>query len=716
MPIVLTELTKAMNLRVPESRSTEGHAESAGADAQEPAEAAEDIAALYTWANLHGAKFLDIAAVRCEDGSPARPLEHEHQPVANGHNGLEQARMDAASDTVTSNGHKPEHEAAGEAAHDHSKLNGDRRALETMLLLAHANGLSKEKPMGQDAPEPSSHEPRAIAHPPAGWRETALRNPAEWIPGWKSEDWDAEWYKQGIVDWRRPQQSESAPVAAASGHTETAEQTEQTEQMEQMEPPPNIAVEVPVEPLSAQEVTLADSSELVTAAADNVATEEQAAQEADFGSEADSTTADDAEPEAGADTAAGLRQHSPVADLVAPTTSYSSPWPLPKPELRWYAGAAHTVEKPASAASQEPGRAQEVRVQELRVPEPVVPPNRPQWLYESEIVITEARMASPVTSSPAGNPLPLPLPAGLPSRAPMTDTLQQSRERLASRWFALKGVFDGPNPEQIEAQPVRHKEPRPPVLALFSLAGGVGKTSTVATLGRALASLGEKTLLTDTTSYGLLPFYFGARELRPGAMRTFTPPGGSTDAPIQLINFDVESKPADVPMPPEGQDWLIEEILRRARGINRIVVDMATASATLMRRMLQMGPVVLVPVSPDLNSVISLPTAEQFFQNQTDADGMPVKVYYLLNQFDAAQPLHLDVREVLRQQLGERLLPFVLRRSTAVSEALAEGMTVMDYAPNSPVAEDYLTLATWVRNTSAPASAGFRGVRWTEQQ
>ena len=87
----------------------------------------------------------------------------------------------------------------------------------------------------------------------------------------------------------------------------------------------------------------------------------------------------------------------------------------------------------------------------------------------------------------------------------------------------------------------------------------------------------------------------------------------------------------------------------------------------------------------------------------------------MLNQFDPSLPLHLDVREVLREQLGDRLLSFALRRTPTVSEALAEGMTVMDYAPASTVAEDYGNLAGWVKNQSAPLSAGFRGVRWSER-
>jgi nitrogenase subunit NifH len=50
-----------------------------------------------------------------------------------------------------------------------------------------------------------------------------------------------------------------------------------------------------------------------------------------------------------------------------------------------------------------------------------------------------------------------------------------------------------------------------------------------------------------------------------------------------------------------------------------------------------------------------------------------------------------------------------------MSEALAEGMTVMDYAPNSSVAEDFGTLAGWVKSLSAPASTTYRGVRWSER-
>jgi cellulose synthase operon protein YhjQ len=287
--------------------------------------------------------------------------------------------------------------------------------------------------------------------------------------------------------------------------------------------------------------------------------------------------------------------------------------------------------------------------------------------------------------------------------------LQGSRERLATRWFALRGVVEGSAPPtQVAPAPVAA---RAPVMAIFSLAGGVGKTSLVATLGRALSARGERVLLVDTAAYGLLPFFFGAGDQRPGMLRTFSPPSASGDAPIQMITLDPENFGAET----APQEALTAEISKHARGVGRVIIDLATASGATTRRIMRLAPQILVPLIPDMNSVVSVSSIDAFFDHNGNAAAIHSLPNYVLNQFDSSLPLHLDVREVLREQLGDRLLPFVLRRAPAVSEALAEGMTIIDYAPNSGVAEDFASLASWVKSLSAAATTTFRGVRWSER-
>jgi cellulose synthase operon protein YhjQ len=287
------------------------------------------------------------------------------------------------------------------------------------------------------------------------------------------------------------------------------------------------------------------------------------------------------------------------------------------------------------------------------------------------------------------------------------DTLQDSRERMAARWYALKGVFDPALPA-LPALPLLMPESlgmvRTPLLLVFSLAGGVGKTSLAATLGRALSARGERVLLADTTSHGLLPFYFGARELRDGVVRTFSAPEGSSDSPIDLVSYNLAGTGDDEPR----QAALTERILGNAQGGNRLVLDLAQGTSWMVRRLAKLRPTVLVPLTPEMNSVISLQSVERLFHGVVDEDGFPLLPFYVLNQFDASLALHLDVREVFRRQLGTRLLHRAIRRAPAVAEAQAEGMTVIDYAPNAAVVQDYFDIAAWLRRISPPAIEGLR--------
>jgi cellulose biosynthesis protein BcsQ len=280
---------------------------------------------------------------------------------------------------------------------------------------------------------------------------------------------------------------------------------------------------------------------------------------------------------------------------------------------------------------------------------------------------------------------------------------------VATRWFALHSLFAPP-----EVVTTPSLDDRPPMVVVFSLAGGVGKTCVVANLGRALAALGERVLLADTAAYGPLPLYFGSREFKPGVVRTFSPPGRENDAPVQVLTLEPERYPGDGT---DEDDPLLGELGRDGRDASRILVDIGTASRQVTRRLLLLRPTILIPILPDISSVATVRSLEAFLfnpANQPNRDGQTEGVFYLLNQFDAASPLDLDVRETLQRELGDRLLPFVLHRSSAVSEALAEGTTVIDYAPGSPAAEDYMHLAGWLRSFAAPAALGHVGMRWSE--
>lgn len=389
---------------------------------------------------------------------------------------------------------------------------------------------------------------------------------------------------------------------------------------------------------------------------------------------ADSTTASAQE------TAPPSAQQNRAAAQAMPLSAW---WPLPPSRE---ASPPELLAWPSEGRPQPKFRPEDGSSYARRAIAPTEDPWRPAWLASGRM---------------EGSSLPVPpVPA---------DTLQGARDRLTSRWFALKGVFEGMSASEVSAAQAGVPAP---VLAIFSLAGGVGKTCMVATLGRALSACGERVLLVETAAYGLLPFFFGARDQRPGVLRTFSPPAARSDAPVQMVTIDSDALARET----DTEEPLSAEIAECAQNTSRVIVDIATASAATVRRVLHLVPLVLVPVVPDMNSVVSAGSIDSFFQRHCDGERRPAQIYYVLNQFDSSLPLHLDVREVLRERLGDRLLPFALRRAPAVSEALAEGMTVMDYAPDSPIAEDFSALAAWVKSLSESTGAPCRGMRWSERQ
>jgi cellulose synthase operon protein YhjQ len=634
----------------------------------EQAAPSDDVATLYSWANLHGAKYRDFSAARAQTRERAR-LRAEQA--------LEEERR--------------------------------QKQFEAQVAPAAEGQPTEAQPPAEvSLPVKRYYLSEVDAHPEANLAEQQAPPTAEQAPAQKTE-----------------QENVELETSEQLGAQQAAE--EQAKQ-EQVRAEAETAARIGSEKSAAPKTTELEGAEL---SAQSAREQEQAEQrEKALQEEKDRERArelaqvrDQAERLAAAQQAAEqlARQRlwqQPLNGRFAASQSQAqsalnSSSQLSGPDLLSQASSSQPqVYRPTASLFPVPPQLVPAREDQAReeismprnpwpAPDVKEPAGRPAWLSPDAPEASVPSMTA--TSLPPAPPAP-PLLAQAPE-----DTLQGSRDRMTSRWFALRGVFDGSVPP-VEAPPAPSAS-RAPSLAIFSLAGGVGKTSLVATLGRALSARGERVLLVDTAAFGLLPFFFGATDQRPGILRTFTPPGMSSDAPIQLVTIDADVLGSEMP----GQESLSGEIQNFARGASRILVDLATASGATTRRIMRMAPIVLVPVIPDMNSVVSVSSIDAFFEHNSSPYNRPVQPYYVLNQFDPSLPLHLDVREVLREQLGERLLAFALRRAPSMSEALAEGMTVLDYAPSSSLAEDFATLAGWLKSISAPATTSYRGVRWSER-
>lgn len=240
-----------------------------------------------------------------------------------------------------------------------------------------------------------------------------------------------------------------------------------------------------------------------------------------------------------------------------------------------------------------------------------------------------------------------------------------------------------------------------PVIGIYSVAGGVGKTTVSANLAKTLSSLGEQLLLVDASGRGLLPLYFGATELKAG-LRKFVAPGVNAPS-IQVIAPDKVTG-----------EWLNGEVKPLMSDVQRTLFDLGPACGSLLPEIFSMCTVVLIPLLPDLNSVMSVAAIEAFLNAQSTGLKAP-SVFYLFNRFDEQSLNDQQAREIVARQCGNRLLPITLRHDWTLTEALHGGLSAADHTPGSELSRNYLELALWVRRVAPLTSAVLLPGRWSEQ-
>jgi cellulose biosynthesis protein BcsQ len=239
-----------------------------------------------------------------------------------------------------------------------------------------------------------------------------------------------------------------------------------------------------------------------------------------------------------------------------------------------------------------------------------------------------------------------------------------------------------------------------PVLAVYSVAGGVGKTTLAANLGKALCSLGEQPLLIDVSSRGHLPFHFGATESRAGS-RKFVAPGEHASF-IRVLTADAVTS-----------EWLEDTVKHAMSGAQRTILDIGPLFGGLLSTMFEMSTVILVPLLPDLNSISSVPAIESLL-NVPSAGPKPT-VYYVFNQFDQHKGNDQHARDIVARQCGQRLLPITLRHDWKLTETLHGDLSTADPTPGPELSHDYVELALWVRRVAPLRSAAVLPGRWSEQ-
>lgn len=239
-------------------------------------------------------------------------------------------------------------------------------------------------------------------------------------------------------------------------------------------------------------------------------------------------------------------------------------------------------------------------------------------------------------------------------------------------------------------------------IAVINQKGGVGKSTTAATVAAGLSLKGYKTLSIDLDAQANLTYTAGAKTTGATALGVLTGEAKAESAIQHTDSGDIIAANkalagADAFIADTGKEYRLKEALESVKAAyDYIIIDTPPALGILTINALTACDSVIIPAQAD---IYSLQGIEQLAETMK-----PVKKYcnpalkiegILLTRYSPRSVLSREVAELAEQlatRLGTKVFKATIREAIAVKEAQISQQTLYQYAPKAKVTEDYTAL------------------------
>jgi cellulose biosynthesis protein BcsQ len=235
-------------------------------------------------------------------------------------------------------------------------------------------------------------------------------------------------------------------------------------------------------------------------------------------------------------------------------------------------------------------------------------------------------------------------------------------------------------------------------VALYSIKGGVGKTTAAVNLASIAAAEGHQVLLWDLDPQGGATYMFRVRPKVKGGGKALVRGRRQLIDAVKASDFDnLDVLPADFSY--RNLDLLLDSQKRPTRRLGQlmeglaeeygvVVLDCAPSVSLVSENVVRAADVLLVPLIP---TPLSLRTLDQLNGFVDGAGGSPPAVLAFLSMVDRRRQLHRKLLDELPQQHAE-LAGTVIPVASAVEQMAVRRAPLVEWAPGSAIARAYREL------------------------
>lgn len=231
------------------------------------------------------------------------------------------------------------------------------------------------------------------------------------------------------------------------------------------------------------------------------------------------------------------------------------------------------------------------------------------------------------------------------------------------------------------------------ILAVVSQKGGVGKTTTAATLAQAAAYRGMRVLAVDLDPQGNLTFTLGGQAtdqncytlLKGGSVKVQKTPQGIHLIPSALELSTLTEEPGSARLLQAALDGLRYDV---------IILDTPSKAGVLLYSALQAADRYILPVQADPYGVQSLQLGLYLTRSFRESNRKLRPAGVLVTMYSGRTNLARHMRQTIKEQAAALRIPYLgeIRPAVALQEAQGFQESLFEYAPKSKPAQDYLAV------------------------
>ena len=236
------------------------------------------------------------------------------------------------------------------------------------------------------------------------------------------------------------------------------------------------------------------------------------------------------------------------------------------------------------------------------------------------------------------------------------------------------------------------------IIAIANHKGGVGKTTSVANIGAALAMRGKRTLLIDLDAQQNLTFSFLKEEAE---ISVYDAMLGKAALPILRIKENLYLTPSSIDLARAELDLNAkiarEGILKKllagvADNYDYILLDCPPSLGTITYNALVAANDLYITLTAEALPYKGLTMLEEVVEEIKSLNKELSISGVLITRYNNRN-LNALVEEQIRERYGSKVFDMKIRENIAVAEAPLEGVDIFEYAPDSNGAKDYGSLS-----------------------